>query len=64
MQRIRAGDRSRRATRMGNDELGDFADGFNQMVDELEEQSRRQRQYKEDLEATVAERTKPAPSSE
>ena len=42
---------------MGDDELGDFADGFNQMVDELEEQSRRQRQYKVDLEATVAERT-------
>ncbi len=57
MERIRAGDRSSRATRMGDDELGYFADGFNQMVDELEEQSRRQVQYKEDLEVTVAERT-------
>ena len=57
MAKIRTGDRSSRATRMGDDELGQFADDFNQMVNELEEQSKRQQQYKQDLEVTVAERT-------
>jgi len=57
MSKIRTGDRSSRATPMGDDELGQFAEDFNQMVNELEQQSRRQQQYKHDLEVTVAERT-------
>lgn len=57
MENIRAGNPSSRATRMGDDELGRFADDFNEMLNELEDQAKRQQLYKQDLEVTVAERT-------
>ena len=57
MNQIQSGALDARATRVGNDELADFSDGFNTMLDRLEEKTKRQEQYQVDLEVTVAERT-------
>ena len=46
-----------RAPRAGTDEIGELVNGFNEMLDEIQDRDERLRRHKEDLEATVSRRT-------
>ncbi len=50
-------DFSQRAERLSNDELGDLVDGFNMMLDQLQQYDRELRDYRQDLERQVVSRT-------
>ncbi|HJR70924.1 MAG TPA: ATP-binding protein [Gammaproteobacteria bacterium] len=50
-------DYSLRATKLGNDELGELIDGFNAMLHQIESQARALRQARHTLERRVVERT-------
>ena len=50
-------DYSIRAVKMGNDELGVFTDAFNQMLEQIRRQDNRLREFNQNLEYRVRERT-------
>jgi signal transduction histidine kinase len=51
-------DFGQRAERVSNDELGNLVDGFNLMLDQVQEYDRELAEYQGDLESLVAERTR------
>src|SRR6185436_20353047 len=46
-----------RAPRGGSDEIGELVNGFNEMLDEIQERDERLRRHKDELEGTVSRRT-------